>query len=914
MYRTIEELVRVEEIVTETLNAPEETRAGLIEARCGKDDALASEVRSLLKAIAAEEQMTAVCKRELLDSAGEVLDHKRLGPYELDRQLGRGGMGVVYLGHRADGQYEQQVAIKLIDLPATGGIFHESFRQERQILAGLQHPYITRLLDGGVTDENVVYLVMDYVDGLPIHRFCEERKLSDRQRIELFLRVCEAVQFAHENFVVHRDLKPDNILVVKDGTPRLLDFGTAKILSQSSESQDSHLTRKGFLSFTPQYASPEQVLGYPITAASDTYSLGVLLYLLLTGNPPYELKEFTTAEMLRTVCEDAPRRPSTAEGNRLDGDLEAILLKALRKEPRERYLTAEHLAEDLSAYLESRPVAARRGTVRYRVGKFVRRHRLGLSAAALVAVLLTIGFGSAIWQARVANAERRKVEARSADLRQLSNSLLSELDEAIKQLPGSTKAQHLLVTRVLEHLDRMAKDAQGDRQTQLDLADAYTRLGNLQGNSYDQNLGDTPGALASIDKAITLDTPLLARNPKDSEALRALAFAQLSRSQTLFGTAPIEEAIASTRQTVATYNQLLALPGVSAHEICNAAGAYNVLGDELGLSDESLSDLPGALSAFRMNIDLYNRALSSDPNLMCARKGLVLTQYKIESTEMETDPVQAFKDIEIGLERAAALPKQEQDAMYMVRVRGALTLDKADALVQLARYSEAEALASEIVPSFQRLVAADPQDLRALTDLHTGLLAQASEIEAAADRDLGATKEDRLRNLAAAQKPWSQDIDVLEKMLKQESSQYEWRSALDDARVHLGSIQSILHHGGAPVELAKKALNDMRDMVAKDQISPSILDTTAQDQLTAEPTSLRDTKWAVSCAERAVAMSHRKMPSMLLTLAQAYRATGQLQKSRAAAKEGLALLPAAQPGAIEPRIRKLLELQLQSGP
>ena len=267
-------------------------------------------------------------------------------------------MGAVYLAHRADGHFEQQVAIKLIDLPLATDIFRERFRQERQILAGLQHPFIARLINGGVTAEGDLYLAMEYVAGIPIHRFCEAQGLSESQRLALFVRVCEAVQFAHQNLVVHRDLKPDNILVVEDGTPRLLDFGTAKLLSPAVGKPGSELTQQGFHSFTPQYASPEQVLGNPVTTASDTYSLGVLLYLLLTQTLPYELKEITTAEMLRVICNEPPRHPAEAAGpnRRLNLDLQSILLKALRKEPLERYLTAEQFSSDVQAYLDGRPV------------------------------------------------------------------------------------------------------------------------------------------------------------------------------------------------------------------------------------------------------------------------------------------------------------------------------------------------------------------------------------------------------------------------------------------------------------------------------------------------------------------------------------------------------------------------------
>ena len=471
MGQTTERFLRIEAIFHEALAAPSDARNGLIASLCDGDGKLAAEVSDLLQACDAEAHLTA--SRRLAAGVGgnRSPGPTRVGPYEVDHLLGRGGMGAVYLAHRADGQFQQQVAIKLIDLPLATEVFRERFRQERQILAELQHPYISRLLDGGVTAEGDLYLVMEYVDGVAIQRFCEEHSQTLSQRITLFLRVCEAVQFAHQHFVVHRDLKPDNILVSSDSTPRLLDFGTAKLVSPSPARPDSKLTREGYQSFTPQYASPEQVLGNPITTASDTYSLGVLLYQLLTGILPYELKELTTAEMLRVICEEPPRRPAPAVGSkaRIDADLEAILLKALRKDPGERYLTAEQMGSDLHAYLAGLPVAARRGTLRYRAGKFIRRHRWGLMASTLLLLTLFAGIAGVLWQAKVATAERRKAEARSADLRQLSNSLLSELDEAIKQLPGSTGAQKLLVTRVLDHLDRMASDSHGVGSSRVDL-------------------------------------------------------------------------------------------------------------------------------------------------------------------------------------------------------------------------------------------------------------------------------------------------------------------------------------------------------------------------------------------------------------------------------------------------------------
>jgi eukaryotic-like serine/threonine-protein kinase len=477
-----ERFLRIEAIFQEAIETPEEARELLIGTRCRGDSQLMFEVRMLLDACRAEQQAEKA-RRPVSDMGQpDSLCRKGIGPYEIDKLLGRGGMGAVYLAHRADGQFDQQVAIKLIDLPLATAMFRERFRQERQILAELQHPYIARLLDGGVTTEGDLYLVMEYVEGLPIHHYCDEHQLPLTARLELFLKICEAVQFAHQHFIVHRDLKPDNILVAADNTPRLLDFGTAKLTSPTTERIESTLTREGYSSFTPQYASPEQILGGPITAATDTYSLGVLLYYLTTGAMPYELKEITVGEMIRVICESPPLPPEHQTGSqkRLDLDLEAILMKALRKEANDRYRSAELLASDIRAYLAHQPVAARKGGLRYRAGKFVRRNRLSLLAGSLLVLSLLAGIAGIGWQSHLTNLQKRKAEARSADLRQLSNSLLSELNQAIRDLPGSTGAQKLLVSRVLDNLDRMAADAGDDRQTQLEMANAYIQIGQVR--------------------------------------------------------------------------------------------------------------------------------------------------------------------------------------------------------------------------------------------------------------------------------------------------------------------------------------------------------------------------------------------------------------------------------------------------
>jgi hypothetical protein len=903
---------RIETLFHAALELDDVARAQLIAAQCGEDADLAAEVYRLLNASQKEEQQTAALLSEQEADKGAESLGKRIGPYLVDGLLGRGGMGVVYRAHRADGEFEQKVAIKLIDLPLATTTFRERFRQERQILAGLEHPYIARLLDGGVTANGDPYLVMEFVDGVPIHRYCEKENLSLRLRLKLFLQICEAVQFAHQNFVVHRDLKPDNILIAADGTPRLLDFGTAKLLTPTIAAAGAGLTRDGHQSFTPQYASPEQVLGHQVTAASDTYSLGVLLYLLLTGTPPYELTELTTAELLRAVCNEPPRRPvpATALGWRLDADLESILLRALRKEPEARYATAAELVTDIQAWLDDQPVAARHGNFRYKAGKFIRRNRVSVAVSALLAVSLIGGVIGTTWQAHVANQERREAAANATDLRELSNSLLTELDEAIQQLPGSTGAQKLLVTRVLEHLDHAAKDTRGNRQTRLDLADAYTRLGNIQGNTYFQNLGDFNGALASLDKAIALVEPLVANGSKDREALRAYAFAEVYRSEVLFGTTRMPEAIASMHASIAANERILALPGVTSLELCEASSVYGVLGDELGQGgNESLHDIPGALQAFQEDIELANRALRIDAKFPRALRALVIAQLKIAEVERESDPAQALRDFQAGLDRVSALSKEEQGSMRILRVRNSLLEGKANVLVEMERFSEAQALYAQVYETVQHLSALDPLDLRALFDLQITMDLQSVAFESAADQASSNDSADRRRNLAAAEKILAQEVAILQKLIKQDPSDLEYVPILAHTQVRLGTLRSKLRITADAAFMAKAGIASSKLLAMQDQASPVTLDQAASDLLAVDPVSLREPKTALSFAERAVALSNEKSASMLLTLAQACRAAGQMDKSRATAAKGLALLAPLQPGAAKPRLRKLLEIQ-----
>ena len=902
---------QIEAIFEAILVLPDEVRASRLDELCQSDRQMLAEVQSLLTAYEEENAATGSL-RQLQRGQPEPSERRGIGPYQLESLLGRGGMGAVYLAHRADGQYEKKVAIKLIDLPLTTNLLRDRFRRERQILAGLNHPLIARMLDGGISNEGELYLVMEYVAGEPINVFCTQNNLSLQKRLRLFMKVCGAVQYAHQNLIVHRDLKPDNILVDAEETPHLLDFGTAKILSASEAEAHSAFTREGFLSFTPQYASPEQILGKPITTASDTYSLGILLYQLLTNTLPYELKEFSTDEMVRVVCQQAPRRAvAAAEFNASLGlDLEAILGKALRKEPEERYRSAEQLESDVRAYLENRPVSARGDTARYKAAKFAKRNQLAISAAILLTLSLVAGIAGTTWQARIANRQRRIAEARSDDLRQLSTTLLSELDEAIKQIPGSTGAQQLLVTRVLEHLDRMSQDTRGDKATELDLVEAYTRLANLQGDPYEQNLGDQAGALQSLDKALRIAQPLATGYPKDAAVLIALGRALDSRGEILSLADDSPGAAASLKSSAKTYDQLLALPNPTPALFFEAADVYDILGDVMG-QDTGYADAAAALDYYHKAIDMDNHALVLDPNFLRVRRGLSTMQMKIGNVELDFDPESALKDFRIAATRLEALPESERNHVGTLRSRALILRKQAVALSELGRYSQAAPLFQESLRIYQGLATADSKDFRAKEDLRRVFMGDALNYENAATPLLAAAPAQRHQNLQTALNLMLQEKSVLQQILQTKPGNVGLRAELANVEVHIGVIQQRLHDQRESEQQTKAALEALRNVAASDKASPMILDLTVNAFLLAEPVSLRDPGFTLSSAERGAALTHRKEPSWMLSLAQAYRAVGQNEKARATATEGLALLPA---GAAGSRLFKLLKNETSANP
>jgi tetratricopeptide (TPR) repeat protein len=630
-----------------------------------------------------------------------------IGRYRVVRHLGSGGMGAVYLALRDD-DFRKEVAIKLLRRGMDTEAIVNRFRTERQILAGLDHANIARLIDGGVTLDGRPYLVMDYIAGERIDQYCEQRTLPVRERLELFRKVCAAVHYAHQNLVVHRDLKCGNILVAIDGEPKLLDFGIAKLLNRTPDEEAIELTTPGGRLMTPEYASPEQVRGQVVTTATDVYSLGVVLYELLAGRKPYEFPTRTPLEIERVICEQEP--PSL--GHRLGRDLDTIVRMALHKDPRRRYGSAEQFSEDIRRYLVGLPVMARKDTVSYRAVKFARRNRGGVVAAGLVFLSLAGGVVATSLQAR-------RAEARFQDVRRLANSMLFEVHDAITDLPGSTAARALIVRRALEFLDKLASDAGPDRGLSRDLASAYVQVGNAQGNPNGANLGDLAGAKKNFEKAERLAGRIVAEAPQDMAAYRVLALALEKKADVEAHSGEVVKAVNDERKS----REMFAI--IAQQQPHNTRAQLSLVISKLKLGDvighpafNNAGDLEGALQEYRDSLAEMGRRLppgAEEPRatryraLLHERIGYVLRS--LGRTGEALEQLQKCAEIRAQL---AAVPRVGREAQRDQAIVGQLIAEtEADA----GKWKEAIAGHERALGILETLSRADPNDSEALHDV-----------------------------------------------------------------------------------------------------------------------------------------------------------------------------------------------------
>ena len=821
----LQQIRAVFESVVELL--PEDRHRILAESR-EADPSLVAEVELLLAAHQRRggfmEQPIANLHSPASEDAGPDLAGSRIGSYEVIQEIGCGGMGTVYEAARIDGSFRKRVAIKVIRATLLTEAVQERFRRERQILAGLDHPNIARILDGGTTEAGLPFFVMEYVSGVRIDLYCRDHRLDIDGRLDLFSRVCDAVQYAHDHLIVHCDLKPGNILVTPEGGVKLLDFGIAKILAGPANSQPAARAASALI-LTPEYASPEQVLGKPITTATDVYLLGVLLYELLTGMHPMQGGGHLPHDVMRAVCERDPMRPSAAVAHavaadaekggsqklrrRLKGELDHIVMLALQKDPRRRYSSVAQFRDDTGRYRRGLPVLAEGDRLSYRAEKFLRRNLLSVAAVLLVVLSLAAGIlvsareaSRARQEQRVADQQRALAERRLGDLRSLVTTLLFDLHDGIRDLAGSAPARRLVLAKAQQYLESLSRESSGDLQLQRELASAYEKTGDLLHDAIGPGGADS-SSLANYQKAFQLRQAIARREKPNLPAQRDLAFSlskvgdgQFFNGQTDHALTDYQQALgmqeAVLRQDpsdpesrkVAGYVQnrrciVLATAGDAVHaaEACRASIAY-------------LDPVALVLSGDR----LVRRTLAST----CAAFGNLLRHLNRvpEALSYLAKANALFESL--AAEQPNNVEYRRLIAYTQIYVAQAL-LAQDDRAGAMETYSKA-------VASMQTLMSIDPSDSKAPAGLALALTSMAAEMK-------------KIGDLADAEKAGSEAIELMRAVAERPGAgPYEWN---DYANALMKSEIESLQQPAKALELALRATR------ATKESNPTFLDTLA---------------------------------------------------------------------------------------
>jgi eukaryotic-like serine/threonine-protein kinase len=650
---------RLGELFDTIVELPAEDRDAAVRRECAGDPSLAAELRALLTADdlgGADEFFSGVVAGEA--GALQMLEYQgiRLGPWELERPIGQGGMGTVYLAVRADGAYEARAAVKLVRGGVPSPALAERFRAERQILAGLSHPGVAKLLDGGSTDDGTPYLVMEFIDGEPVTTWCESNALGIEERLRIFLKVCDAVEYAHRELIAHRDLKPSNILVTSGGEPKLLDFGIAKLIDTIGEGTERVTQSREVM--TPAYASPEQVAGERASASADLYSLGVLLYELLTGRLPLETAGLTPAQLSARITEDVPPIVSSVVDDqdrrrRLTGDLDAIVSRALRKEPGARYASVEAFVADIRLHLEGLPIRSRHDDWQYRTGKLVRKNA-GVVSGSLLMLLLGISFTvNTVIQSRAVGRERDRAEAQRATAERVSGFLEELFTEAD---PNAASVQDISVRDILDRgASRVLTGLAGE-------AESRAALATVIGRVY-MSLGEFEAAEPLLDSALATRLRMSEGN------VEALGEAYLERGALAYNLGLYDEAIELQTAAIDAYRR----SGTEGHEVAKAM-------DWLAVSYTGVGNLEDAERVIREAVALH-RNVASGP------------------TEELASSLKSLEDVlrDVGLVDEAVAVGEEALAMSR-ELFGDDHLEVAHALNQLASSLNAAGRTAEAVP------------------------------------------------------------------------------------------------------------------------------------------------------------------------------------------------------------------------
>jgi serine/threonine protein kinase len=776
---------RLEELFHATSGLSFEESTNYLEQHCVDDPSLRLDVLDLLRSDSSVNDLLAqpVEAQEYLariPDEGDPWLGRVLGGFRIEKLLGRGGMGVVYLGVRADGLLSQQVAIKVIAKHLQSTPAQTQFLLERDALVTLEHPHIATLVGGGVTTEQLPYVVMEYIDGKRLDDACDAPETSVKQIVQWMLQLCDAVSYVHRHLMLHRDLKPGNVIVTSESGVKLIDFGALKTFDANA-SRDSAMTQAGMRPVTLRYSSPEHIRGEDVSTAIDVYSLGMVLYRVLAGGLPEGLNELSVAEyLLRLEREDLPQPSSRMSAVRREGasallaDLDAIVRKATRYEPSARYESADAMAQDLRWALASRPVAARTQTWRYNLGRFVRRNRLLVNGAAIAFTALGIGLVAIAHEANVARAESRRADAGIEEERKLAHVLLTDYFTQLREVSGSTHAQTVAVSRAVEYLNRLNTNST-DPGLQLESVKAYRAMGLLMGSPYEANLGDAQGAIRTLQRGQPLADKLLRQDPHNLDVLSAAANLQVMFGQVYLGQGEGQKALQHLLVATKLIEQVASSPKATGSMMMQAASAYKTLADTYGEhGDATTRDPEKVLTSLRQSEVYYRRTLILQPH--CCDRGIVIGQLTLGTLLEKKSLPQAVIAYQQGMAALDDFRQQDKASIGYIRLVGTLRMHLGTDYLLLHKREQGEAL---LLPEFQRereAVALDPIDIRAQTDIVDLDGTAASGYEAIGDFN-------QARNLVR------EELQHLRSLTRAHPENTVWQSQQKDAEIKLAELQ-----------------------------------------------------------------------------------------------------------------------------
>ena len=892
----------IEELFHRASELPHGDRTAFLEQACAGDPTLLPEVLELLESDSdvagkVEAQKTPVAditaEAELLPfrTSTDSWLHRRLGHYTVQQELGRGGMGVVYLGRRTTPGPHPQAAIKVVrrNLQDSPALNH--FLLERDALARLEHPNIARLLDGGVTGEGIPWLALEYVEGRRLDEFVDQPGMTVQTILGLLIQLCAAVGYVHRNLILHRDLKPGNVMVTPEGVVKLLDFGTLKILEND---EASAMTQAGMRPVTLRFASPEHVHGQRVSTASDVYSLGIILYRLLAGrfpepsteaadtagsSKPHKPFQSLMAGFFEDLREDRLEPPSAFTAlpmpAELARDLDAITMKCIRYGSAERYQTAEDLAAELTRALENQPVEARGNHRAYLARKFYSRHVVALWTAAAAFLILCAALVVIAHETRIARAQQAQADMGVGQERKLAHLLLFDYFEDLKRIPGSTDAQRMAVSKAISYLDELKSAAPGPAIT-LESVRASTSFGTLLGSPYYQNLGDIQGAIRVLEDALPAGQQLARDNPGDEPTLLALINLQMTLAEVYLGAGRPKPALVQLEQASKISLGLADNPHASLVAILQADNVCGLIADTYSMrGKDTMRDIPKATAAATQALLLSQRALKMAPNDSRRMRGLAVSLTKLGQLSIDQDVNQAMTFFGQALALLDSQPEADKKRPASLRAYEVLRTETVKVDIESGHPREAEALAHEERSTEMQQIAIDPIDTRARTDLI----------------DFDSALMEAYGEVGDYPKALEADRDYLENLrflIKLQPGNEAWRHLFNDGLLHEGKDLILAGNQKSGLEECNRAMEQLLPLAGAPDAEPDTLDLASTTLVYLRRNPAADAPLAVAFAKRSIALTGgAPSATQLLNLAQAQRFAGQTAESRDAARAAL---------------------------